>query len=122
MQYIGRLIPIALLLLAMTACVDEQGNVEGQDYFIEWDETSLLCIAEEGGYPRLIRLNNGSLLVVYEDRRGDVVVRRSMDEGATWDDAVMAFSAFEYVDSVTSSSTVVNIANPEIIQLDNGIS
>ena len=120
MQYIGRLIPIALLLLAMTACVDEQGNVEGQDYFIEWDETSLLCIAEEGGYPRLIRLNNGSLLVVYEDRRGDVVVRRSMDEGATWDDAVMAFSAFEYVDSVTSSSTVVNIANPEIIQLDNG--
>lgn len=120
MQYIERLIQIALLLLVMTACIGEQESGNGQDYFIEWDETSLLRIAEEGGYPRLRQLDDGSLLIVYENWQGGVVARRSMDEGVTWSDAVMAFDRFEYVDSLSSNSTFVNIANPEIIQLGNG--
>jgi hypothetical protein len=119
MQYLERLILIPMLFLALYACQSEKTR-DKQDYYIVWDETSLLRIAEEGGYPRLCRLNDGSFLVVYENRRGDVVVKRSTDEGNSWDDPVTAYEKFEFVDPESSASTAVNIANPEIAQLANG--
>ena len=119
MQYTERLIFISILLLIFSACQGEKGH-DDQDYYIEWDETSLLRIAEEGGYPRLCRLNDGSFLAAYENRQGDVVVKRSSNEGVSWDDPVTAYEKFEFVDPASSASTVVNIANPEIVQLANG--
>lgn len=107
-----------MLFLALYACQSEKTR-DKQDYYIEWDETSLLRIAEEGGYPRLCRLNDGSLLVVYEDRRGNVVTKKSHNEGDTWSDPVIAYEKFEFIDPESSASAVVNIANPEIIQLAN---
>ena len=73
MQYLERLIIASLILLSILSCQSNrtyENEEEVLDYFIEWDNASLVCIADEGGYPRLIRLNNGSLLVVYENRRG----------------------------------------------------
>lgn len=110
---------ILILFLALISC-HAQENRDTQDYFIEWEKSSLVCIAGEGAYPRLRRLHDNSLLAVYENRRGDVVVKKSTDDGATWSDAVMAYERFDYKDKESGNSTQVNIANPEIIQLDNG--
>jgi len=120
MQYLKRLNFLLFTLFVFVSCHahEEQGNEN--EYTIAWDESSLVCIADEGAYPRLRRLNDGTLLAVYENRRGDVMVRESNDKGITWSKAVIAWEAFEYADTATKAVTGVNIANPELIQLDNG--
>ena len=119
MQYIRQLILFPFLLFAFLTCQSEK-NQGNQDYFIDWEKSTLICIADEGGYPRMRRLKDNSLLAVYENRRGDLMVKKSADEGATWSEPVMAYKGFNYTDEKTGESTRVNIANPEIIQLDNG--
>lgn len=119
MQYPERLVQLTVLMLLLISCQGAERQ-QTEDYHIEWDESSLVCIADEGAYPRLRRLSDGSLLAVYENRRGDVLVKKSRDEGATWDNALSAFGAFEYRDPYSGESTRVNIANPELIQLPGG--
>ncbi|MDD4697459.1 MAG: sialidase family protein [Fermentimonas sp.] len=119
MQYIERLIFLSVFLFAALSCENRENQAE-KDYFIEWDNTSLVCIAEEGGYPRLIKLVDESLLAVYENRRGDVVIKKSFDNGSTWSDPVVSFEAFNFTNTKTGEETRVNIANPEIIQLPDG--
>lgn len=119
MQYIERLIFLSVFLFAALSCENRENQAE-KDYFIEWDNTSLVCIAEEGGYPRLIKLVDESLLAVYENRKGDVVIKKSFDNGSTWSDPVVSFEAFNFTDTKTGEETRVNIANPEIIQLPDG--
>lgn len=119
MQYIERLIFLSVFLFAALSCENRENQAE-KDYFIEWDNTSLVCIAEEGGYPRLIKQVDESLLAVYENRRGDVVIKKSFDNGSTWSDPVVSFEAFNFTDTNTGEETRVNIANPEIIQLPDG--
>lgn len=50
----------------MVLSCENRENHNEKDYYIEWDNTSLVCISDEGGYPRLIRLNDESLLAVFE--------------------------------------------------------
>jgi Neuraminidase (sialidase) len=120
MQYlIKQLILFPFLFITFFTCQKQEEQVN-HDYFIEWEKNTLICIADEGGYPRLRRLKDNSLIVVYENRRGDLMVKKSTDEGTTWSEPVMAYEAFNYTDELTGESTRVNIANPEIIQLDNG--
>lgn len=119
MQYLERLIYISILLFPAVSC-DNTEDQNKKDYFIEWDNNSLVCIADEGGYPRLIRMFDESFLTVYENRRGDVVIKKSFDNGANWNDEVVPFEAFNYTNNTTGENTSVNIANPEIIQLPSG--
>lgn len=119
MQYIKQIILFLFLFFTFITCQSEE-NQGSEDYFIEWEKNTLICIADEGGYPRLRRLKDNSLIVVYENRRGDLMVKKSTDEGTTWSEPVMAYEAFNYTDEQTDERTRVNIANPEIIQLDNG--
>src|SRR5690554_3603841 len=123
MQYLEQLIIASLILVSLISCQSNrtyENEEENKDYFIEWDNSSLVCIADEGGYPRLIRLDDGSLLVIYENRRGDVVLKKSNDEGDSWSDEIMSYEAFEHRDINTGEVSRVNIANPEVIQLTNG--
>jgi len=108
-----------LALFTLIACQSQETQSDNE-YDIEWDESSLVCIADEGAYPRLRRLSDNSLLVAYENRRGDVLVKKSIDEGTSWSEAVIAWEAFEYTHTETMTATRVNIANPELIQLPNG--
>lgn len=119
MQSVKRLSLFLLALYALISC-QSQDTQHNDEYFIEWEESSLVCIADEGAYPRLRRLSDHSLLVAYENRRGDVLVKKSTDEGVSWSEAVIAWEAFDYTDSETMAATRVNIANPELIQLPSG--
>jgi len=119
MQYSERLSLLPALLLLLISCKEPERQ-HAVDYHIEWDESSLVCIADEGAYPRLRRLDNGSLMATYENRRGDVMVTKSMDNGTTWGESVKAFEAFDHEDIDAGASTRVNIANPELIQLPGG--
>ncbi len=108
-----------LFILFFVSCQENEKKDIDSDYTIEWDQQSLVCISEEGGYPRMRRLNDGSLLAVYEDRKGNVVTKRSADEGASWSGLSLAYSGYTYVSDETGLDCKVNIANPEIIQLAN---
>lgn len=116
---------MSFLLFTFFTCLGKQyqdnRNLKDQpDYFIQWDNSTLICIADEGVYPRMRRLADHSLLVVYENRRGDLFVKKSLDEGSSWTEPVLACEGFDYCDEITGETTKVNIANPEIITLDNG--
>ena len=55
---------------------------------IQWDQSTLRYLAP-GGYPRMIRLNDGATLFSCEER-GHAIVRRSEDGGKTWSEPVEA--------------------------------
>jgi hypothetical protein len=113
------------LLLGLSACClgnnypkevqeDTAGGVR-----IAWDYSSMQQIAERGGYPRLKRMQDNSLIAIYETYTGNVDFRRSYDNGATWTEPVSVFSRFTYTGK-NGKSTAVNISNAEITQLKNG--
>lgn len=79
-----------------------------------WDaRTQLEVYGGNSSYPRMIRLDNGDLLVAYVHFVGEAIiqVQRSTDNGRTWSDPVVA---------VRDARTEVTANNPELIQLDNG--
>ena len=81
---------------------------------IAWDYASQRIIAEEGGgYVRVICLQDGTYLAVYESA-GRALLRRSYDDGATWTDRQIIVDSY-YVNGVR-----VRAANPEIYQLSDG--
>lgn len=92
---------------------------------IAWDYSSLQKLAPQGqrfadwaGYPRVRRLNNGTLMAVYDiDGNGEMV--QSNDQGITWSSPVVTFKKHTYTNA-KGESTVVNIANSELCQLQNG--
>lgn len=94
-------------------------KVEGVDGVrIAWDYSSAKQLAATGGYARVLRIKDGTLLAVYEDRRGNSMLIRSGDNGETWGEPLKVFSKFTA--SKDGKSTDVNIANPEIYQLQDG--
>ena len=115
-----RQIVLCVVVLFLSSCAGENPiSARTKDLSIFWQQNTLVCIAEEGGYPRMKRLNDGSLLVAYENRKGDVLIKKSIDGGVTWSNPVIAFTGFDVIDNENGRSAKVNIANPEIIQLPN---
>lgn len=114
---------MAMFLLAlgggMPNGVRAQMSAANDNIRIAWDYRSIQQLAEKGGYPRMIRLKDGALLLIYETRTGDIHLKRSLDEGTTWTTPVAVFSQFAY-SNVEGETTVVYTANPEIKQLRNG--
>lgn len=86
---------------------------------IAWDYSSIQKIADKGGYPRLLRLKDSSIIVVYEDREGNIAYKRSTDNGNSWGNPVIVFEQTLYTDT-KGDSVIINMANPEIVQLQNG--
>ena len=117
MRYLRSLILCFFFILSIS-CQNETEKEKVADYFIEWNNESLVCIADNGFYPRMRRINDNSLLAFYENGKGDVVFKRSMDEGSTWSESNVAYKSFVYENQ--GQSAKVNIANPEFIQLNNG--
>jgi len=91
---------------------------------IAWDYSSMQRLAPQGdrslswvGYPRVRRLEDGTLMAVYETG-GDGEMVYSTNNGASWNGPFITFRKH----SVTNAggTTEVNIANSELIQLQNG--
>ena len=81
---------------------------------IAWDYSSQRIIAEEGGgYARVICLQDGSYLAVYESG-GKSLLRSSSDNGATWKDRQIV------VDAYFKEGVRIKAVNPEIYQLSDG--
>ncbi|MGX5690892.1 sialidase family protein [Arcticibacter tournemirensis] len=117
-RHLSRLFKILSLLCALHCNALGQEH-SSTDVRIAWDYSSMQQIAEMGGYPRLTRLKDSTLLVIYETRTGYVHLKKSTDDGKSWSAPMEVFSQFVYA-SADGKSTLVNIANPEIKQLNNG--
>jgi len=110
---------IVLFITSISLFAHWQPNsFKNNSYTIEWNKETLVCISEEGCYPRMERLSDKSLIVVYENLKGDVLAKKSFDEGQTWSKATTVYSHFEYKEA--NQITNVRIANPELISLPNG--
>jgi len=112
--------------LAFSSCQSEkkpQSSQQQEDTTggirIAWDYSSMQQIAERGGYPRLKRMQDNSLIAVYETYTGSIDLRRSHDNGLTWSHPERMFSQFTYKGD-KGQSTGVNMSNAEITQLPNG--
>ncbi|HOM63778.1 MAG TPA: sialidase family protein [Dysgonamonadaceae bacterium] len=122
MSYFRQIVCCFIVFFLFSCAGDNPISAQTYNLSIAWQQHSLVCIAEEGGYPRMKRLGDGSLLVAYENRKGDVLIKKSIDGGVTWSNPVIAFTGFDVIDNENGRSAKVNIANPEIIQLpDNDI-
>jgi hypothetical protein len=86
---------------------------------IAWDFHSMQCITPAGGYARLRRLQDHSLMVVNDGRGGNGELRRSLDNGKTWSAPELIFQRHTYTNAAGTAMTV-NIANLELTQLANG--
>lgn len=119
MQYSQRLI-VCLFFIIVVSCNYAENKEKSNDYFIKWDNETLTCISEKGYYPRMRRIKDNSLLVFYENGKGDIEFKRSFDEGVSWSETTIVYESFEYEDQNQGQSTRIKIFNPELIQLGNG--
>lgn len=92
---------------------------------IEWDYSTVQRLAPRGGrelgyagYPRVKRLRDGTAVAVYE-AEGSTELISSADGGKTWSDPVITFRRHTRTDA-QGKEVRVNMANPEIIELQNG--
>jgi hypothetical protein len=94
---------ILAVMASLTICI--QRSVAS--IHIDWDPGTLQLIQRGGGYPRMTRIKSG-LLCCFE-WRGGCWVRRSLDEGKTWQNPVRVVGyEFGYA------------ANPEMLALRDG--
>lgn len=59
---------------------------------IRWDSTNAVLIQEGGHYGRIARLDHGTLIAAFDHRR-NIHIRRSLDEGRTWQPPVKVTDA-----------------------------
>ena len=85
---------------------------------IAWDYSSLQEIAPIGDYPRMRRLTEERIAVVYENGYGSTVIRYSDDEGQSWSEPDTLFHRFTARSD--HDSALVWISNPELIRLKSG--
>ncbi|MDP6524438.1 MAG: sialidase family protein [Kiritimatiellia bacterium] len=95
-----------LIVAGMADCLGATPIRENKT--IVWEHSTLVQITQRATYARMIRLDNGSLLCAYESR-GKSYVRKSTDNGKSWDKAVLA-----------AACSWGFAANPELLQLENG--
>ena len=85
---------------------------------IGWDYSTLQQLSAKGGYPRSIRLQDNSVVAVYEDYETGYAMRRSTDDGVTWSAPVTLFYSHQFTNE--KGDAWIHIANSEIFQLANG--
>ena len=99
---------VFVLALMMGGKVSAQG--------IEWSR-DIVKIAPAGGYARVLRTGDDTLMAAFEDGRGNVAVTRTQD-GFSWDSPRVVIPGFMY--HCGEDSVYVNVANAEICLLSNG--
>lgn len=110
-----------LIILSIVGCSSsgksQSERNEGGILGIDWDQASLkqLCLPRETenansySYPRMVELKNGDLLCVFE-HNGNIEIIKSPDKGLNWSTAII----------VTSARDKINVANPGVLETENG--
>lgn len=99
-----------LHLRQRTAAGPPSASTEGKPVpRIEWDASTLSLIQANGGYGRIIRLKDGAWLCGFDFRRS-IWVRRSRDEGKTWEEPVRV-----------ADWPFGGLTNTELLQLRDGL-
>lgn len=106
--------------LAIQGLFGQTGTVAPTGIRVAWDYSSLQQLAPQGGYPRVLRLNGGQLLAVYEDYQGDIHLKSSADTGNSWSDPQTVFQAFHVKQESAGERVQVRMSNPELIALNDG--
>lgn len=88
---------------------------------IGWDHSSLSQLSETGSNPRMIRLDDASLVAVYEENN-NIYMRRSEDEGLSWNSPEVLFPKTTHEGKDGDYKITINnlMSQPTIIQLENG--
>ena len=76
-------------------------------------------VAPVGDYPRMCRISDESVAVVYENGYGSTVIRYSGDEGRSWSRPDTLFRGFTARNG--RDSAFVWVSNPELIRLADGV-
>jgi len=104
----------------ITGCSEDQSTSSQTTLVdIEWITSSMQKLAPKGGYPRVIKLDDQSLLLAYENYDGDIEYKKSKDQGVSWLNAKKAYTSFVFTND-QGEETLVRMSNPEMIQLSNG--
>ncbi|MEX2477161.1 MAG: exo-alpha-sialidase [Gracilimonas sp.] len=106
-----------ILIVFVAGCISpnsnnnqNNGDPDSQDSPIRWDRSTLTKVYDGPAfYPRIIRLQDNTLMGAFESQ-GGVHVIKSEDDGETWKGQV----------EVATSRNGINAAVPELIQLQNG--
>lgn len=110
-----------MLLLGLTVYqLYGQAAPDAAGLRVAWDYSSQQQLAKTGGYPRLLVLKDGDWLAVYEDYRGNILLQRSSDKGASWLEPETVFRARKVYDQQTGDSVVIRMSNPELLELQGG--
>jgi len=96
-----------MLAAALPLAAQEAGRDHNSARLV-WDPATLTLVQAGAVYGRMVRLPDGHILCSYE-RAGRIYVRRSRDEGRTWERAT-GVAAFDFGGA----------ANPEMLVLRNG--
>ncbi|GEM_PF-5502563 len=123
------------LLMLLSACNDkdeDNGIVIDKPYSpvsvepisglrLGWDHSSLTEISETGSHPRMIRTDDSTLTVVYEESN-NIYMRQSTDNGLSWNvpEVVFPKSSHEGKDGDYKITFLDLMSQPTIIQLENG--
>lgn len=101
---------LLLLLLVQLVVFGRISVAQNKTININWDQSTLRQITPlhepYANYGRIIQLQTGSLLCIYESKRGIECIK-SIDLGKTWADAVL----------ISENRPGINMAVPEIIEL-----
>lgn len=107
MKNVKTLLMAALLTTSFTAVsADDTPPYTGSRIF--WDTSTRKTVFANGGYARLIQLQDGRLMATSESN--GIVIAFSTDQGSTWSDPVR----------IASNHDNINECVPDLIQLSDG--
>lgn len=107
-SYTACLLCSLTFMQSLVYALEQSDEVREEASTIRWLPETLALIQRGGGYARIARLADDALLCAYS-RRGVIYVRRSIDEGVSWEGEIHVVS-----------SSVGNVTNAELLVLKDG--
>lgn len=115
-------ITIILFISAYTTCkatsTDSTEINIPVDIHMTWNYGSIQQITDKSAYPRLLRLKDNSIIVIYETCTRDIAYRRSYDNGKACIEPITVFPHSDYSNDKGESARI-NMANSEAFKIRN---